>query len=159
MNAAGLISFPLIIGYLLFLCVSAVRRLRRMITMVSPVDLLNFVSVSRRHYGLHATICITAAPLFVGAKSIALLAGAYAAPGYFGQLAFGTADGQDLVSKLGLNACLLLVAFVFLSLAFIKYNAYLRILFVLREYLHLDIQLLQPRNKKAEDISGSPKAC
>ena len=140
MSGTGGVLLFLAAGYLAFLCASALRVMKLCAAAKTPVELLKAVVNARRHYGVQSVGSFISAAILAGVKGVAMLAGHYDNPNMLIRLALGTTD-DGFVGKLGLVACVLIGVAIVEAVSFVRYDAYLRMIFALRKLLNLDLQI------------------
>lgn len=140
MNIFCAILLLVTLGYAAYLFVSAFRSMRSVVASQSPSELLNAVVAARRHYGFQLTACLVSSAVIACLKGVLFLVGAYANPGMFTRLAFGD-KGDDIISAFGLVGVSLIAISIVQAVLFIRYDAYLRMIFALRKYLNLDLKI------------------
>ena len=144
MNIVGGILLVLSAAYLVFLCISAIRLMRSCVLGCEPHELLKAVATTRRHHGIHAVASFASAALLGCSKALLLLTGHYENPGFLAHLALGDTS-ESTAAKLGLTVCLLVGLALAEAVSFVRYDAYLRMIYALRKHLNLDMQLTSDR--------------
>jgi hypothetical protein len=154
MNAFGGALLLFTAGYLVFLCISAFRLMHIAMAAKIPLELLSAVVAARRHYGLHTVASFIAAALLAGLKGVLLLTGHYSNPGVLARLAVGDAN-DGIVATLGLVPCFLVGIAIAEALFFVRYDAYLRMIYALRSLLKLNLHL-EPDRQEKPSSTGPP---